>query len=128
MIWCFNGRVKRIDIFISNECGLTNRAFQHFRLSDLSVRNTQTLGPILVAQLIYLFIVSCMIHVRVTCAILQKQISVFSIFIITVYESLKSNLCSFHMKTFLPPTVCLINMVLVYLITSPVSDTNVISK
>ena len=85
-------------------------AFQHFR------------------KLIYLFIVSSMLHVTVTCTILQKQVSVFSIFIITVYESLKSNLCSFHMKTFLPPPVCLINTVPVYLITSPVSDTNVISK
>ena len=103
-------------------------AFQHFRLSDLSVRNTQTLGPILVAKLIYLFIVSCMLHVTVTCTILQKQVSVFSIFIITVYESLKSNLCSFHMKTFLPLHVYLINTVLVRLITSPISDTNVISK
>ena len=38
---------------------------------------------------------------------LQKQVSVFSIFIITVYQSLKSNLCLFHMKTFLPPPICL---------------------
>ena len=90
--------------------------------------STQTLGPNLVAKFIYLFIVSCMLHVTVTCTILQKQVSVFSIFIITVYESLKSNLCSFHMKTFLPPTVCLINIFLVYLITSPVSDTKFISK
>ena len=121
--------MKRVDFFFtSDECGLTNRAFQHFRLSDLSVRSTHTLGPILVAKLIYLFIVSCVLHVTVICTISQKQVSVFSIFIVTVYESLKSNLWSFHMKTFLPPTVCLINTVLVYLITSPVSDSNVISK
>ena len=82
----------------------------------------------LVAQLIYLFIVSCMLHVTVTCTMLQKQILVFSIFIITVYQSLKSNLCSFHMKTFLPSPVCLTNTVLVCLITSPVSDASVISK
>ena len=43
---------------------------------------------------IYLFIVSCILHVAVTCTMLQKQVSVFSIFIITVYQSLKSNLCS----------------------------------
>ena len=49
-------------------------------------------------------------------------------FFITVYQSLKINLCSFHMKTFLPLRVCLINTVIVCLITSPVSDTNVISK
>ena len=59
---------------------------------------------------------------------LQKQVSVFSIFIITVYQSLKSNLYSFHMKTVLPSPVCLINTVLVCLITSPVSDTNVVGK
>ena len=125
MICCYNGRVKRIDFFFtSDECGLTNRAFQHFRLSDLSARSAKTL----VAQLIYLFIVSCMLHVTVTCTMLQKQVSAFSIFIITVYQSLKSNLCSFHMKTLLPSPVCLINTNLVCLITSPVSDTNVISK
>ena len=43
MICCYNGRVKRIDSFTSDEYELTNRAFQHFRLSDLSVRSTQTL-------------------------------------------------------------------------------------
>ena len=83
---------------------------------------------ILVAQLIYLFIVSCMFHVTVTRTMLQKQVSVFSIFIFTVYQSLKSNLCPFHMKTFLPLLVCFINTVLICLKTSPVSDTNVISK
>ena len=55
---------------------------------------------------------------------LEKQVSLFSFYIITVYQSLKSNLCSFHMKTLLPSPVCLINTVLVCLITSPVSDTN----
>ena len=124
MIWCYNGRVKRIEFFTSDESGLTKRAFQHFRLSDFSARSTQTL----VAQFIYLFIVSCMLHVTVTCTMLQKQVSVFSVFIITVYQSLKSHLCSFHIKNFLPLPVCLINTVLVCLITSPVSDTNVISK
>ena len=123
MIWCYNGRVKRIGFLTSDECGLTNRAFQHFRLSDLSVKSTQTLF-----SFIYLFIVSCMLHVTVTCIMLQKQVPVFSIFIITVYQSLKSNLCSFHMRTFLPSPVCLISTVLVCLITSPVSNTNVISK
>ena len=93
--------VKRIEFFTSDECGLTNRAFQHFRLSDLSARSTQTL----VAQLIYLFTVSCMLHVTVTCTMLQKQVSVFSAFIITVFQSEKSNLCSFHMKIFLPSPV-----------------------
>ena len=116
---------KENDFFSSDECWLTNRAFQHFRLSDLSVWSTQI---ILVVQLIYLFIASCMLHVTVTCIMLQKQVSVFSIFIITVYQSLKSNLCSFQMKTFLPSPVCLVNTVLVCLITSPVSDTNVSSK
>ena len=59
---------------------------------------------------------------------LQNQVSVFFIFIITVYQSLKSNLCSFHMKTLLPSPSFLINTVLVYLKTSPVGVTNVISK
>ena len=58
---------------------------------------------------------------------LQKQVSLFSFFIITVYQSLKSNLCSFHMKTLLPSPVCLINTVLVCLTTSLVSDTNAIN-
>ena len=107
MIWCYNDRVKRIDSFTSDECGLTNRAFQHFRLSDLSFRSTQTLFS-LRSSFTYLFIVSCIFHVTVTCTILQKQVSVFSIFIITVNQSLKSNLCSFHMKTFLPLRVCLV--------------------
>ena len=79
MIWCYNARVERIDFFTRDECQLTNRAFQHFRLSDFSVRSTQT-DSILVAQLIYLFIVSCMLHVTDTCTMLQKQVSVFSIF------------------------------------------------
>ena len=114
------------DSFTSDVCGLTNKAFQHFRLSDLSVRSTQ--DSILIAQLIYLFIISCMLHVTVTCTMLQKQVSVFSVFIITVYQSLKSNLCSFYTKTFLPLRVCLGNTVVVCLITSPASDTNVISK
>ena len=61
---------------------------------------------ILGAQLIYSFIVSCMIHVTVTCTMLQKQVALFSIINITVYQSLKSNLCSFHMKTFLPLPIC----------------------
>ena len=61
---------------------------------------------ILGARLIYLFIVSCMLHVTVTCTMLQKQVSVLSFFIITVYQSLKSNLCSFHMKTFLSLPIC----------------------
>ena len=46
---------------------------------------------LLVAQLIYLSIVSCMLHVTVTS--IKKQVSVFSIFILTVYQSLKSNIC-----------------------------------
>ena len=91
-IWCYNGRVKRIDFFTSDECGLTNRAFQHFRLSDLSVRSTQTLFS-LCSSFIY-----CQLHVTVICTMLQKQVSVFSIFIITVYQSLKSNLRSFQWK------------------------------
>ena len=100
-----------------------------FNISGFPTFQSGVLGLyIFVAQLIYLCIVSCVLHVTVTCSILQKQVSEFSIFIITVYQSLKSNLCSFHMKTFLPSPVCLISTVLVYLITSPVSDTNVVSK
>ena len=52
-------------------------AFQHFRLSDLSVRNTQTLGPILVAKLIYLFIASCMLHVSYMYNFTETSFSVF---------------------------------------------------
>ena len=58
----------------------------------------------------------------------QASSAFSALIIITNYQSLKSNLCSFHMKTFLSLRVCLINTVLVCLITSPVSDTNVISK
>ena len=68
---------KRTDYFTSDECGLTNRAFQHFRLSDLSQEYSDS---ILVARLIYLFIVSCGYHVKVICTMLQKQASLFSIF------------------------------------------------
>ena len=60
MIWCYNGRVKRIYFFTSDECGLTNRAFQYFRLSDLSVRSTQTLF-----SFIYLLSAAC--YMLVTC-------------------------------------------------------------
>ena len=105
--------------FTSNECGLTNRAFQHFKLSDLSVRGTQTLFS-LRSSFIHLLSATCYV-LQLHVTMLQKQVSMFSIFIITVYQSLKSNLCSFHMQTFLPSPVCLINTVLVCLITSPVN-------
>ena len=87
MIWCFNGRVKRVDIFISNECGLTNRAFQHFRLSDLSVRSTQTLFS-LCSSFIYLLSAVCyMLELHVQ--FYRNKFQCFLFFIITVYESLK---------------------------------------
>ena len=54
---------------------------------------------------------------------LQKQVALFSIINITVYQSLKSNLCSFHTEALLPSPVRLIMST-----TLPVSDTNVISK
>ena len=114
---------KEDDFFTSDECGLTNRDFQHFRLSDLSVRSTQTLFS-LRSSFIYLLPAACyMLQLHVSC-----YRNKFQCFIITVYQSLKSNLCSFHMKTLLPSPVFLINTVLVCLLTSPISNTNSISK
>ena len=115
--------------FTSDVCGLTNRAFQHFRLSHLSVRSTQTLFS-LRSSFIYLLSAACyMLQIHVPCY--RNKFQCF-LFLLLLFTSLKSNLCSFHMKTFLPScrtfAVCLINTVLVCLITSPVSDTNVISK
>ena len=105
--------VKTIDCFTSDECGLTDRAFQHIRLS---VRSTKALFS-LCSSFIHLLSAACyMLQLLSTCTMLQKQVSVFSIFIITVYQSLKSNLCSFHMKTSLPSPVCLINTVLVHVL------------
>ena len=101
-----------IDCFTSDECGLTNRAFQHFRLSDLSV-SLSTLF-LLRSSFIYLLSAACYIlQLHVPCY--RNKFKCFSIFIITVYQSLKSNLCSFHMKTLLPSPVCFINMVQVCL-------------
>ena len=98
MIWCYNGRVKRTDFFFtSDECGLTNRAFQYSRLSGLSVRSTQTLFSLRGSFIYLLSAAGTMLQLHVT--MLQKQVSVFSIFVIIVYQSLKSSLCSFHMKT-----------------------------
>ena len=58
---------KRIDFFTTDECGLTNRAFQHFRLSDLSVRSTQTLFS-LRSSFIYLLSAACyMLQLHVPC-------------------------------------------------------------
>ena len=68
MILCYNGRVKRIDFFTSDESGLTNRAFHHFKFSDLSVRSTQTLFS-LRSSFTYVLPVacySCMYHVTET--------------------------------------------------------------
>ena len=99
MICCYNGRVKRI-FFTSDECGLFNRSgFPTFQSGVLRLYSRCAA---------HLFIY-CQLHVtfKVTCTMLQKQVSVFSIFINTVYKSLKSNLCLFHMKTFLPPPICL---------------------
>ena len=111
-------------IFTSEECGLANRPFQHFRLSDLSVRSTQTLFS-LRSSFIYLLSAACYIlQLHVLCY--RNKFHCF-LLLIFYFSTLKSNLCSFHMKTFLPSPVCLINTVLVCLITSPVSDTNVIS-
>ena len=67
MIWYNNGRVKRIDSFTSDECALTNRAFQHSRLSDLSFRSTQTLFS-LRSSFIYLMLAPCyMLQLHVPC-------------------------------------------------------------
>ena len=98
-----------------------------FNISGFPAFQSKVLRLNFIAQLIYLFIVGCMLHVSYMYHV-TKQVSVFSIFIITVYQSLKSNLCSFHMKTLLPSPVCLNNTVLVCPIMSPVSDTNVFSK
>ena len=69
-------------IFTSEECGLANRPFSTFQA--FRPFSQEYPDSILVAQLIYLFIVSCMLHVTVTCTMLQKQVSVFSTFNITV--------------------------------------------
>ena len=64
----------------------------HFRLSNISVKSTQIL----------LFSSSAsFIHFLLAVIHYAYQVSVFSIFTIIVYWSLKNNLCTFHMKTLL---------------------------
>ena len=86
--------------------------FQMFQYSDSSS---------LAASLIYSFIVSCRYLVTVTC---------FSVFYFNYHCLLEfeNNVCTFHMKTFLSSTFCVISKGLAYLVTSPASDFNVVYK
>ena len=88
-------------------------------------RSTQTLFSLRGSIIYLLSAAGTMLQLHVPCY--RNKLHCFLFFFI-VYQSLKSKLCSCHMKTFLPSPVCLINTVLVCLITSPVSDTNVSSK
>ena len=71
---------------------------------------------VLVARLICSFIVSA-----------GTSSTVFYVYYYCLLES-ENNLCTFHMKTLLSSPFCLINTVLACLVTSPVSDSNVIYK
>ena len=76
-----------IDFFTSDECELTNRAFQHFRLPDLSVRSTQTLFSLRSSFMYLLSAAWYMLQLHVPCY--RNKFSVFYFYNYCVPESEK---------------------------------------
>ena len=67
--------------FTSDECGLTNRVFLHFRLSDLSARSTQTLFSRCAAHLF----IYCRLHVTCYSYMYHVTETNFSVFYVYYY-------------------------------------------
>ena len=121
-------------MFTLNKCRLEKYVGKPSETELLNISGFQTFQSgvlrlfILVARLIYSFI-SVYVPFINPRLMLRLQCSMFSFFIYyCLLESLKNNLGSFYMKTYLPSPICLISTVLACLIMSPVGDYNVVSR
>ena len=80
LVWYYWG-IEGLIFFTLDELGYTHWAFQHFRLSNILVKEYSN-SSVLVAWLIYSFIVSAGTMIRL-------QVPVFFMFISIVYKRLK---------------------------------------